>query len=328
MRISKAVITAAGRGIRLFPAADTVQKAMLPIADRDGLVKPLLQIIAEEALDSGIEEICVVAAPGDEAKYRTQFGLLRDNLLETFRSADWARTEAERIDSLMNRLHFRVQEEPRGYGDSVRQARDFVREEPFLLLLSDHLYVSHDPARRCARQLLDLAEAEGCPVASVNPTREHLVRNYGTATGKRLAGREGVYRLERIVEKPSVSQAELELVTPGLRAGYYLCFFGMHVLPPSLFGILDEMAEPTGKSQHSSSPPSRSGELQLSPALQELARRDKFLALEVKGSRYDIGAKYGALRAQLALGLSGRERDQVLSSLAELLAESQLRQGD
>src|SRR5438874_11668935 len=80
VQISKAVITAAGRGARQYPASDTVQKAMLPLVDRDGLTKPVLQIIAEEALDSGIEEICVVCAPGDEAVYRDHFRSYATNL--------------------------------------------------------------------------------------------------------------------------------------------------------------------------------------------------------------------------------------------------------
>ena len=85
MQISKAVITAAGRGVRQYPASDTVQKAMLPLVDRDGLTKPVLQIIAEEALESGIEEICFVSAPGDEAVYTLTTWVDIDGLLSAFR---------------------------------------------------------------------------------------------------------------------------------------------------------------------------------------------------------------------------------------------------
>src|SRR6267142_3264173 len=89
-RVRKAVITAAGRGTRQYPASDTVQKAMLPLVDRDGLTKPVLQIIAEEALESGIEEICVVCAPGDEAVYRQHFRSYAENLRSAFKGVNWA----------------------------------------------------------------------------------------------------------------------------------------------------------------------------------------------------------------------------------------------
>ena len=126
MQIRKAVITAAGRGVRLYPVADTVQKAMLPVVDRDGLAKPVIQIIAEEALDSGIEEICIVCAPGDEEQYRRQLRQLRENLLSAYEGADWAHEQARRLDDLVRRLCFAAQEEPLGYGHAVSCAKGFV----------------------------------------------------------------------------------------------------------------------------------------------------------------------------------------------------------
>lgn len=308
VHICKAVITAAGRGARLYPAADTVQKAMLPLIDRDGLAKPVIQIIAEEALDSGIESICVVCAPGDESQYRRLLGALRENLAATYRDEAWAMAEADRLAELERRIHFAAQNEPRGYGHAVLCARAFTKDEPFLLLLGDHLYVSHDPQRRCAQQLIDLATKEGCAVAAVQPTREHLIGRYGTVAGRRVANASGAYQIERIIEKPSVSQAELELHTPGLRAGHYLCFFGMYVLTPTIFDLLT--AVDTG------------GELPLTPALNDLAGRERYLALEIRGKRYDITSRFGLLLTQLALSLAGNDRNRVLTHLVELLAEA------
>ena len=161
MQITRAVITAAGRGARQYPASDTVQKAMLPVVDRDGLTKPVLQIIAEEALESGIEEICVVSAPGDEAVYRDHFRNYAANLRSAFKGVEWAEEQARRLFDLEQRLRFSVQPEPQGYGHAVWCAREFVAGQPFLLLLGDHLYLSAEP-RRCARQLIDLAMAEKC----------------------------------------------------------------------------------------------------------------------------------------------------------------------
>jgi UTP--glucose-1-phosphate uridylyltransferase len=312
VNVRKAVITAAGRGLRLYPAADTVQKAMLPLLDRDGLAKPVIQIIAEEALESSIEEIVIVCAPGDESEYWKQFGELRDNLLDAYRGADWARAQADRLANLEGRLRFAVQHEPLGYGHAVYTARELIGDEAFLLLLGDHLYVSRVEGERCAQQLLRVARKEECTVAAVQATREHLVGRYGTLSGKRVPGHDAAYQIERIIEKPSLSKAELELHTPGLRVGHYLCFFGMYVLTPAVFELLQPMVEAA----------KNGGDVPLTTALDELARREKCLALEVRGSRYDIGAKFGLLQAQLALGLAGVDRQEMLTVVLELLAES------
>lgn len=313
MKVKKAVITAAARGERLYPVADTVQKAMLPVVDIDGLTKPVIQIIAEEAFASGIEEICVICAPGDGPRYQEAFSSLRNNLLESFKNTDWAQEEADKIDNLQSRLHFIEQVEPLGFGHAVYCAREFVKDEAFLLLLGDHLYVSATDGQRCTAQLMRLALQEGCAVSAVNPTIEHQIHRYGTLTGKHVANQKGVYQIEQIIEKPSLSTAELELQTPGLRAGFYLCFFGMHVLTPSVFNLLQSQIE------------SGSQNVQLTPALQELATNEKYLALEVKGNRYDLSKKQGLLQAQIALGLAGQAHDETLTSMVELLAEANQR---
>jgi UTP--glucose-1-phosphate uridylyltransferase len=315
--VRKAVITAAGRGVRLFPAVDTVQKGMLPFVDCDGLSKPVVQIIAEEALESGIEEICIVCAPGDEPRYLSQLKLLHDNLLEVYRRNDWAQELAHRLEKICKCLYFVVQEEPLGYGHAVHCAKEFVGKESFLLLLSDHLYVSDLPGERCAEQVMQLARAEGCAVAAVQATREHLIGRYGTVRGKRVSERSGVCTIEKIEEKPSLSLAELELYTPGLRAGHYLCFFGMHVLGHTIFDLLEESMKEGSDN---------GGGLQLTPALNALAQREKYLALEVSGSRYDIGAKFGMLQAQVAMAMAGEDSDQVLATLVDVLAEAKLRE--
>lgn len=307
MQITKAVITAAGRGARQYPASDTVQKAMLPLVDRDGLTKPVLQIIAEEAVESGIEEICVVSAPGDEGIYRRHFRSYAENLRSAYKGVDWAEEQARRLVDLERRLCFAVQPAPDGYGHAVWCARSFAAGQPFLLLLGDHLYISKE-TRRCARQLLDLAGAEGCAVSAVQATREHLIHHYGTLTGKRLADRADVYQIEEIVEKPSPTLAELRLQVPGLRAAHYLCFFGMHVLTPAAVDLLDDLVDRDER---------ESGQIQLTSALNALARREKYLALETRGARHNIGVKYGVVEAQIALALAGVDRERMLAGLLE-----------
>ena len=312
MKIKKAVITAAARGERLYPVSDTIQKAMLPVIDTDGLYKPVIQIIAEEAFASGIEEICIVCAPGDEQRYRGAFKSLRENLVKSFQDADWAKQEADKIDHLVSNLHFAEQAEPKGYGHAVYCAKEFTGNDPFLLLLGDYLYVS-DLQKRCAAQLIELASKERCSVSAVNPTPEHLINRYGTLTGKQLSGRHGVYKIDKILEKPSLSIAELELQTPGLRVGYYLCFFGMHVFTSGLMEMLEKKLDEGEEN------------IMLTPTLQDLASSEQYLAVEVKGSRYDLSRKHGLLQAQIALGLAGEAKSETLSTLVELLAESNSR---
>jgi UTP--glucose-1-phosphate uridylyltransferase len=273
MNIRKGVITAAGAGQRSLP--------LQTLVDSDGAEKKALQIILEEAVAAGVEEICIVVAPGQQPAY----------------------TEAAGIGA--DRLHFVEQAEPRGYGHALALARSFTGNDPFLHLVSDHLYLSRAKAR-CAQQVVELARAEGCAVSAVQATREALLPYYGTVGGRRVPRRRDLYEVERVVEKPTPSEAEQHLLVPGLRAGHYLCFFGIHVLTPALMDLLaDKTAEEPAR---------------LSRALDALARRERYLALEVLGRRFNIGIRYGLLIAQLALALDGADRDTVLTQLVELLA--------
>jgi UTP--glucose-1-phosphate uridylyltransferase len=287
---------------------------MLPIIDTDGINKPLIQVIAEEAFSSGIEEICIICAPGDETKYVESFKSLHSSLIKAYKHIEWAQQQAKNIQNLLERCTFKVQEEPKGYGDAVYQAKQFVKNDPFLLLLGDYLYVSDAPGKNCVQQLVEIAVKEDCSVSAVNPTIEHQISRYGTLTGKSIPGYDGIYQIDKILEKPSVSQAELELQTAGLRAGYYLCFFGMHIFKPVIFDYLE-------KSIHS-------GEenILLTPSQQELALNEKYLALEMKGTRYDTSKKFGLMQAQIALGLAGCIKNEVLTSIVQILAESGKRQ--
>jgi UTP--glucose-1-phosphate uridylyltransferase len=281
MNVRKALVTAAGAGQRSLP--------LQTLVDRDGTEKKALQIILDEAFAAGVEEICVVVAPGDQAAY------------------------AEAAGPAGSRLHFVEQREPRGYGHALALGREFSGKEAFLHLVSDHLYLSRGTAR-CAQQVVDLARAEGCAVSAVQATREGLLPYYGTVGGRRVPRRRDLYEIERVVEKPTPSEAEQSLLVPGLRAGHYLCFFGIHVFTPAVMDLLT--AAPA------------SGPLQLSPALDIMAGRERYLALEVQGRRFNIGVRYGLLIAQLALALDGTERGNVLTQLVELLAARNRDEGE
>jgi UTP--glucose-1-phosphate uridylyltransferase len=151
-------------------------------------------------------------------------------------------------------------------------------------------------------------------VSAVQATRESLLPYYGVVGGRRVAGRPDLYQVETVIEKPTPTEAEQRLIVPGLRAGHYLCFFGMHVLTPTVFDLLAQQIESTGQR----------GGVTLSAALAELASREQYLALEITDWRYDVGVKYGLLTAQLALALNGQDRVEVLAKLLELLALREL----
>jgi UTP--glucose-1-phosphate uridylyltransferase len=284
VNIKKAVITAAGRSQRTLPVQLLI--------DRDGAEKSVLQILVEEALSAGVEDIAVVVSPGDQASY------------------------AKSASGHAGQLCFIPQEQPLGYGHAVYCARDFVGDAPFLHLVGDHLHVSRDD-ESCARQLVKVAQAEDCAVSAVQATRENLLPYYGVVGGRRAPGRKDLYVVETVAEKPTPTEAELRLIVPGLRAGHYLCFFGMHALTPTVMEILAQQVADAGER----------GGVTLSAALAVLATREKYLALEERAWRYDVGVKYGLLTAQLALALSGQDREDVLARLLELVAQRELGAG-
>jgi len=276
MRLTKAVITAAGPNQNRLPLQRFV--------DLDGQEKTALQIIIEEVVSAGVKEIAVVIQCGDQSAY------------------------SEAAGEYAPMLTFVEQPEPKGYGEAFHRASEFVGSEPFVHLVSDHLYISGE-SRRCAQQLVEVACSEECPVSAVMATRESMLPYYGTVGGRRMEGRHDLYEIENVLEKPTPTEAEQRLLVPGLRAGRYLCMFGMHVLTPHVMEILGELlANGDGEP------------LVLSPALAKLATRERYLAMELNGTRYNMGVKYGMLITQLALALNGGEREEVLTMLAELLA--------
>ncbi len=275
MKIKKAVITTAAEKQRALP--------LQTLIDQDGEAKSVLGILVEQVLLAGVEEICVMVWPGDEARY------------------------GNAVEKHLGHVLFVPQPEPRGYGHAVWCAREFLKGEPFLHLVGDHLYVNA-AGMAPARRLLEVAQTEECSVSAVQITREGLLPNFGAVGGRRLPGRQGLYRVETVMEKPTPTEAEQKLSLPGMRAGYYLCFFGMHVFTPAVIDILGSQVAANA-----------SGRTSLSPALAELARQEQYLAMEEPHRRYDIGARYGLLMAQLALALHGRDRADVLAQLVEFL---------
>jgi len=286
MHIRKAVITAA--------APDQATIALQRLVDRHGQDKTALELIVEETLSAGIEEICVVVGPGNEQSYRDAAG------------------------DTLGSLSFVTQDNPRGYADAIDRAREFSEGEPVLHLVGDHLYLSQSE-RSCAKQLVDVASELDCSVSAVQATKESRLPYFGVVAGTHVPRNNDLYEVTRVVEKPTPTQAEQELVTAGLRAGQYLGFFGMHVLTHDAMKAIGEVLQ----EQQSNSVDSgghQTGGPTLSEALAKLATRSQYLAHRVQGHRFNIGVKYGLLVAQLAIGLSGNDRDLILTEMVELLA--------
>ena len=290
MEITKAVITAARRTQRSLP--------LQTIIDSDGVEKSVLRVLVEEVIDAGVDEICVIVYPGDEAAY------------------------AATVGEHAGRLQFVQQAEQLGYAHAVYCAREFVGSDSFLHLVGDHLYVRPNGGR-CAARVVEAARAHNCSVSAVQATRETLLPYFGAVGGHRLAGRTGLYQVETVVEKPTPTEAEQRLVASGLRAGHYLCFFGIHVLTATVMEILGGLLTTSDAVDMDGG-----AGLSLSAALNLLARREHYLALEQRGMRLDIGVKYGLLTAQIALALNGQDRDEMLTRLLELLMARSMQEGE
>ncbi|MBC8107887.1 MAG: nucleotidyl transferase [Anaerolineae bacterium] len=311
-KVRKAVITAAGRGTRQYPASTAVQKEMFPLVDRDGLTKPVIQIIGEEAIESGIEEICIITQPGEESHYREYFKRLDNEMVKAFRGKDWAILESEKLGAFGERLHFAEQHTPEGFGHAVYQAKKFVGDEPFLLMLGDHVYIS-DIKDRCARQLIKVYEQYMLEaITGVQPTIERQLHLFGTIRGAPIDASKGIYKAELIVEKPTIEYARQNLVTPMLPAGNYLAHFGMHIFGPRIFDSLEHLMRNEIREK---------GEFQLTAAQEHLREHtDKYWCLTTQGQRYDTGIPYGLMETQLALALNGIHRTEICEAIARILA--------
>jgi UTP--glucose-1-phosphate uridylyltransferase len=276
VKVAKAVITAAGKHQRTLP--------LQTLVDQDGVSRSALAILANEITNAGISEIAVIVCPGDEPAY------------------------ADAAGPLAGRMRFIPQKKALGYGHAVHCAAEFTGGDPFLLMVGDHLYTSR-AGESCTAQLLATAESAKCTVSAVQATHESKLPYYGCIGGRRVQGAERLYEVETVIEKPTPTEAEQKLVVPGLRAGNYLAFFGMHVLTPSVMETLGRQLTSNSSAD-------------LSAALSETARRERYLAHELLGRRHDSDLHYGLLSTQLALALAGQDRDEVLSLLVELLAQS------
>ena len=290
--IQKAIIPIAGYGTRLFPATKAVPKALFPIITQDGITKPVIQLIIEETLSAGVKEVCIVAQPQQVKPIADYFSnTAADAIVEKAELA----AQADQLAEIGQRLHFAIQGEPEGFGHAIYCAKDFAGGEPVMILLGDHLYIS-ELETSCAKQLVDVYEQVEQSVTSLDICHESELSLNGIVHGLPPVESERFYALTQISEKPRVEFAQKHLRVEGIPAQQYLCNFGIDILTPLLFDILDYNYK-HGIVTH--------GEIQLRDAMAVMIKQEGMSGYRIAGQRYDTGNPKELLKTINAFGFHG-----------------------
>lgn len=270
MKVRKAVIPAAGLGTRFLPATKSLPKEMLPIVD-----KPAIQYIVEEIVRSGIQDVLIITGRGKRA--------IEDHFDKSFElneilkeKGDHARLETlENIEEMAD-IHYLRQKESLGTGHAILKAKNHIANEPFAVLYGDDLVISDVP---CIKQLMDLYEKYSCTMLAVQEVPHDQVNRYGIIDGKQI--NDDVVLVNRLVEKPSPDKAPSNLA-----------FLGRCILAPTIFGVLEETP-----------PDERSKEIQLTDAIQQLAKDKAVYARKITGTWHTVGDPSSHLRTAIEFAL-------------------------
>lgn len=269
MKVKKAVILAAGMGTRMLPSSKVIPKEILPVVDT-----PAIQVVVEEAVASGIEEIVIVVSPG-----KTLVVDHFDSNKELERHLEErGKHEILKLIRRSNnpaKISVAEQKKPLGLGHAVLQAREAVGDAPFAVMLPDDIF---DCPRPCLRQLLDAAEKRDAPVVALLRVARSEISKYGIADAKAVGDR--TYELHGMVEKPAPEKAPSEFA-----------IMGRYVLTPDIFELLAQVK------------PGAGGEIQLTDGLVALTKQRKVYGYEFEGVRYDLGDRVGFISAQVGFGL-------------------------
>jgi len=287
VKVRKAVIPAAGLGTRFLPATKALAKEMLPIVD-----KPTIQFIVEEAKASGIEDILIV-----EGKQKRSIEDHFDSAPELEQNL-----EAKHKDDLLKLVHettdigvnlfFVRQPYPNGLGDAVRLTKSFIAGEPFVVMLGDDLMNDKIPL---TKQLIEEYDRTHASILAVKKVAHEDVSAYGVIDPEKEV-RPGLFNVRKFVEKPSVDEAPSDLA-----------IIGRYLLTPEIFDILDRQK------------PGKGGEIQLTDAIDELNHTQRVFAHEFKGSRYDVGNKFGYVQTNVEYGLTHPEvKDELRAYILDL----------
>lgn len=290
--IRKAVIPVAGFGTRLYPATRAVRKEFFPIVDRDGLVKPVILILLEELLESGIEEICLILGSKEERMQYSEFFERPLSAEHLSKLSKENRDYEHHILEVGKHLHYVYQMEKRGFGDAVYHAASFAAGEPVLLLLGDTIYRSKTN-KPCALQLIEAYERYPQPIISLGEVPLSRVSYFGILSGTWSKHNNRIMQISAISEKPSVSEAEEHL---GVRdkdgVKRYYGVFGQYVLTPDVF---DQLAENIKNGVKNAK-----GEIELTTALEQIHQKHDVLGIRLEGESYDMGNPQALCQAMQA----------------------------
>jgi UTP-glucose-1-phosphate uridylyltransferase len=279
--VRKAVIPLGGLGTRMYPSTKVVKKEFMPVVDADGLAKPALLMLLEGLHDSGVDEICLVIRPADEALYAQ---LLEPPEYLHRLPPDLLRREG-RIAQIRAKVTFAYQDEPLGFAHAVAQSERFSGGEPSIVLLGDHLFES-GTEQSCLAQIIQAYERHGKLTVGLFEIPFERVGDYGVAKIK-----DGGLALDSLVEKPSQAFAESELAHKGKYYGVFL-----YVITPQVYAALRQGLEGAG-----------GGEFEFTAALDMVARRHGAYGAILDGVRYDVGLPSEYRRTVAHLGARRRE---------------------
>jgi UTP-glucose-1-phosphate uridylyltransferase len=275
--VRKAVIPAAGFGTRLFPATRAVKKELFPVIDGSGRAKPVIFAIVEEAVAAGVDEVCILVQSRDRELFEELFH--SPPHIEWFtKLSEESRRYSDYLIEIGRRVTILPQEVQDGFGHAVFCARSWVGDEPFLLLLGDHLYASSD-GTSCSRQVVDAFESVHRSVVALAPTPGGEVHRFGCVSAVR-GGEGDLLTITGCIEKPAVEYARRRLLIEGLGNDTFLAAFGEYVLSPAIFGYLGSAIEKNLRER---------GEFQLTSCLDRLCREEGVYGCVVRGRRFDIG---------------------------------------
>lgn len=276
-KVRKAVIPAAGFGTRLFPATKAIKKEFFPIIDRDSRVKPAIMAIVEEAISAGIEEVGIVVQKCDRTIFTDFFQT--PPTPELFNKLSPQNQKySQYIQELGNRITFLIQEEQEGYGHAVYCAKEWVNNEPFLLMLGDHVYTS-DTEKSCASQVLEIYEQVQQSVIGLTIMPADIIQKAGCVTGT-WQEPNSILSIAQLYEKPDLEYARQHLHVAGMADDQFLAAFGLYVLKPQIFDYLQANISNNMRER---------GEFQLTSCLDRLRQDEGMIGYLVKGQYFDIG---------------------------------------
>ncbi|MCF0189846.1 MAG: GHMP kinase [Marinilabiliaceae bacterium] len=279
--VRKAIVPVAGFGTRLYPATRILKKDFFPIVDRDGMVKPVILILLEELVDSGIEEICLVLGSEEERRQYEDFFEKRLSDEHLLKLNSKAQAYEKRIMDIAKKLRYVYQSEKKGFGHAVYLCRDFAANEPVLLLLGDTIYRS-ESNKPCVLQFIEAYEKYSRPMIAVHEIPLNDVSYYGIISGRWIDKGKRVMQMTNITEKPTSAYAEDKLGVEGLHnEKHYYAVFGQYILTNEIFEQLRVNMENMEQGKR--------GEVELTTALEQVRSAHGMLGVQLEGKMYDMG---------------------------------------